>query len=32
MGLINGDKVINTTINSGDKILIGSTELFLAPG
>ena len=29
---VNGDKVINTTINSGDKILIGSTELiFFAP-
>ena len=24
---VNGDRVINTTIKSGDKILLGSTEL-----
>ena len=29
---VNGDRVVNTTLKSGDKILIGSTELvFLAP-
>lgn len=29
---LNGDRVINTTISSGDKILLGSTELvFFAP-
>ncbi len=29
---VNGDRVINTTIKSGDKILLGSTELvFFAP-
>lgn len=29
---VNGDRVVNTTIKSGDKILVGSTELvFFAP-